>query len=52
MDVHPRGGSTRVDTAESWSGEPIEADVQAMQDALDESLVAWLEHLRTAADGR
>lgn len=45
-------GGTRVETAESWSGEPIEADAAAMQDALDGSLVAWLGHLRTAAEGR
>lgn len=38
-----------MDTAESWSGEPIEADVGAMQAALDGSLVAWLGHLEKAA---
>ena len=45
----PVEGGTRVDTAESWSGEPIEADVGAMQAALDGSLVAWLGHLEKAA---
>ncbi|WP_207956782.1 SRPBCC family protein [Rubrobacter tropicus] len=45
----PVEGGTRVETAESWSGEPIEADAGAMQAALDGSLVAWLGHLQTAA---
>ena len=40
-------GVVRVETAESWSGEPIVADVGTMQDALDGSLVDWLGHLRT-----
>ncbi len=44
----PVGGGTRVETAESWSGEPIEANVEAMQKALDGSLVAWLGHLDAA----
>lgn len=42
-------GGTRVETAESWAGEPIEADPEAMQAALDGSLVAWLGHLEAAA---
>ena len=48
----PAEGGTRVETAESWSGEPVEADVEAMQAALDGSLVAWLGHLAAAAEGR
>ncbi|WP_433177763.1 SRPBCC family protein [Actinoallomurus sp. CA-150999] len=40
-----------VHTEESWDGEPIRANVDAMQAALDASLVAWLGHLRTAATG-
>jgi hypothetical protein len=48
----PERGGVRVGTAESWGGEPIEADTAAMQDALDGSLVAWLGHLRTAAESR
>ena len=48
----PAEGGTRVETAESWSGEPVEADVEAMQGALDGSLVAWLGHLAAAAEGR
>ena len=48
----PVQDGVHVDTAESWSGEPIEANVAGMQDALDGSLVAWLGHLRTAAESR
>ncbi len=48
----PEGDGVRVDTVESWSGAPIEADVAAMQEALDGSLVAWLGHLREAATNR
>lgn len=47
----PVEGGTRVETAESWSGEPIEADAETMQAALDGSLVAWLGHLEAAAAG-
>jgi hypothetical protein len=40
----------RVATVESWSGEPVEADTAALQAALDQSLVAWLKHLKDAAE--
>lgn len=39
-----------VTTNESFAGEPVEADVSGMQTALDASLVAWLGHLKTAAE--
>lgn len=39
-----------VTTNESFAGEPVEADVSGMQTALDASLVAWLSHLKTAAE--
>lgn len=42
-------GAVRVDTAESWSGDPVTADVANMQAALDGSLTAWLGYLRDAA---
>jgi uncharacterized protein YndB with AHSA1/START domain len=45
----PVDGGVRVDTEESWSGDPVTADVAGMQTALDGSLTAWLEHLRVAA---
>lgn len=41
-----------VTTNESFAGEPVEADVSGMQTALDASLVAWLGHLKTAAELR
>jgi hypothetical protein len=46
----PVDGSVRVDTEESWSGDPVTADVAGMQAALDASLSAWLDHLRVAAE--
>ena len=42
----------RVVTEESWSGEPVEANVAAMQAGLDQSLVSWLHHLKAAAEAR
>lgn len=41
-----------VTTNESFAGEPVEADVQGMQSALDGSLEAWLGHLKAAAETR
>jgi polyketide cyclase/dehydrase/lipid transport protein len=42
----------RVATEESWSGAPVEAAVAALQDGLDRSLIAWLGHLKAAAEAR
>lgn len=39
-----------VTTTESFAGEPIDADPPGMQTVLDASLVAWLGHLKTAAE--
>lgn len=39
-----------VQTNESFAGDPVEADVSSMQSMLDASLVAWLGHLKTAAE--
>jgi uncharacterized membrane protein len=41
---------THVTTRESFAGEPVRADVTAMQAALDSSLTAWLGHLKAAAE--
>lgn len=41
-----------VTTQESFAGEPVEADVTGMQSALDSSLVAWLGHLKAAAESK
>jgi hypothetical protein len=43
-------GGTRVETAESFAGAPVEADVAGMQKVLDASLVSWLNHLKIAAE--
>lgn len=34
-----------VRTEESWSGEPVQADVAGLQTGLDASLATWLGHL-------
>ena len=39
-----------VTTSESFAGEPVEADAPGMQTVLDASLVAWLGHLKVAAE--
>ena len=39
-----------VTTNESWSGPPVEADATTLQSQLDASLMAWLRHLRAAAE--
>ena len=44
-------GGVRVATNESFAGDPVSADVAGMQGQLDASLVAWLDCLRTAAEG-
>jgi hypothetical protein len=39
-----------VTTTESFGGEPVEAGAAGMQKPLDASLVAWLAHLKAAAE--
>jgi polyketide cyclase/dehydrase/lipid transport protein len=39
-----------VHTEESWEGDPVEAQTEALQAALDASLRAWLENLKRAAE--
>ena len=39
-----------VTTTESFAGEPVEADTPGMQTVLAASLVAWLGHLKAAAE--
>jgi uncharacterized protein YndB with AHSA1/START domain len=48
FDETPSG--VHVTTTESFSGDPVEADAAGMQSALDGSLVAWLGHLKAAAE--
>ena len=44
-------GGVRVTTNESFAGDPVSADVTGMQGQLDASLVAWLDHLKSASEG-
>ena len=39
-----------VRTAESWEGEPVRAQPETLQAALDGSLRAWLENLKRTAE--
>jgi len=39
-----------VATQESFSGQPVQADITGMQSALDKSLTDWLGHLKTTAE--
>jgi hypothetical protein len=39
-----------VRTAESWEGDPVRADPQAMTTGLQSSLQSWLEALKAAAE--
>jgi hypothetical protein len=39
-----------VTTAESFAGEPVETDPAGMQTLLDATLIAWLAHLKAAAE--
>jgi uncharacterized protein YndB with AHSA1/START domain len=41
-----------VRTEESWEGEPVNAQVETLQRALDGSLRKWLENLKQAAEDR
>jgi Polyketide cyclase / dehydrase and lipid transport len=41
-----------VRTAESWEGDPVKAQPEQLQAALDASLRAWLENLKRAAEAR
>ena len=40
----------RVSTTESFAGDPVNADPEAMQNILDSSLVAWLGHMKARAE--
>ncbi|MEU2421351.1 SRPBCC family protein [Streptomyces sp. NPDC007851] len=42
--------ATLVATEESWDGAPVRADAANIRQALDESLVQWLGHLKSAAE--
>jgi uncharacterized protein YndB with AHSA1/START domain len=48
LDEQPDGVLVRTD--ESWEGDPVTAQVEMMQGALDGSLRSWLENLKRAAE--
>lgn len=50
--LDPREDGVLVRTEESWEGEPVEAQVETLQGALDKSLRDWLENLKRTAEGR
>ena len=50
--LETQGDGVVVRTAESWEGEPVEAQVESLQGALDGSLRAWLENLKRTAEQR
>ena len=43
-------GGVQVSTTESFSGDPVSADRQSMQNMLDSSLAAWLGHMKAKAE--
>ncbi len=45
-----RGDGVLVHTEESWEGEPVLAQTETLQAALDGSLRGWLENLKLAAE--
>jgi uncharacterized protein YndB with AHSA1/START domain len=48
--LEPQDDGVLVRTEESWEGEPVDAQPEALQGALDASLRAWLENLKRAAE--
>ncbi|WP_405018400.1 SRPBCC family protein [Kitasatospora sp. NBC_00070] len=46
----PTRDGVRVHTEESWTGEPVSADVELLQQALDGSLEHWLHNLKQRAE--
>jgi uncharacterized protein YndB with AHSA1/START domain len=50
--LEERDDRVLVRTAESWEGDPVNAQAEALQGALDASLRAWLENLKQTAEDR
>ncbi|MFI5527243.1 SRPBCC family protein [Kitasatospora sp. NPDC051853] len=46
------GGEVTVRTEESWSGAPVDAEPEALGQALRQSLESWLTTLRSTAESR
>lgn len=47
-----RDDGVLVHTEESWDGDPVLAQTETLQEALDASLRGWLENLKRAAENR
>jgi len=50
--LEPQEDGVLVRTEESWEGEPVSAQVETLQGALDASLRAWLENLKRTAEAQ
>ena len=50
--LDPQEDGVLVRTEESWEGEPVDAQVEALQGALDGSLRDWLENLKRTAEAQ
>ena len=50
--LEPQDEGVLVHTEESWEGDPVTAQVETLQGALDASLRAWLENLKRTAEER
>jgi uncharacterized protein YndB with AHSA1/START domain len=48
--LEPQEDGVLVKTQESWEGEPVDAQVETLQGALDKSLRDWLENLKRTAE--
>jgi uncharacterized protein YndB with AHSA1/START domain len=48
--LEPQEDGFLVKTQESWEGEPVDAQVETLQGALDKSLRDWLENLKRTAE--
>jgi uncharacterized protein YndB with AHSA1/START domain len=48
----PQGGGVLVSTEESWDGDPVRAQSEALQQTLDASLVRWLDRLKVRAEAQ
>ncbi|MEU8824834.1 SRPBCC family protein [Streptomyces sp. NPDC048636] len=44
------GGQVTVRTEESWSGAPVEAEIDELAKGLHDSLESWLVHLKARAE--
>ncbi|MDQ6853580.1 MAG: hypothetical protein M3046_07780 [Actinomycetota bacterium] len=51
-EILPQDDGVLVRTAESWEGDPVTAQPETMQGALDQSLRGWLENLKRTAEDR